>query len=229
MQEACEKSDLELLRNEIPGEYFLTYIPCKDAGMDKKKIYQQLQGMWNKSFFLFTDEGVYTFYWGIDSESQRSIISELKKSGMPVCISEKFSELKSCSQKKEFLKRMDSLDGYKKSGGVMQEKHWYVETIFSYASSMFQDAGLSDYFIERLCQEDSEKNLELYDTLKMYLLCENNISATAAKLHVHRNTLVYRLKQIQNCVGRNINDAKVSKELLSFMIMYDIARKAEKE
>ena len=85
VQEACKKNDLELLRNEIPGEYFLTYIPCRDAGMNKKKIYQQLQGIWNKSFFLFTDEGVYTFYWGIDSENQGIIISELKKSGMPVC------------------------------------------------------------------------------------------------------------------------------------------------
>ena len=44
-------------------------------------------------------------------------------------------------------------------------------------------------------------------------------------LHIHRNTLVYRLKQIKECMEIDINDNGTARELLSFMMMYDIARR----
>lgn len=223
-KEIYKSDNLEILKNEIPGKYFLTYIPCNEKGMIRQKVVQQVQGIWNNSMFDFEKNNLCILFFRVDENNRSFIISELKKLGYNACVSEIFTDLDASLAKREFLKRMDQFGEYHKTDGIMEEKDWYVETVFSYASSMFAEAGINDYFIEQLCKMDSEKNLELYDTLKMYLLCENNISATAAKLHIHRNTLVYRLKQIQNCIGRNINDSNVSKELLSFMIMYDIIR-----
>ena len=60
-------------------------------------------------------------------------------------------------------------------------------------------------------------------TLKTYLLCENNVAIAAKRLHIHRNTLVYRLKQIRECLDVDTNDHDVSRELLAFMMMNDIA------
>lgn len=226
--EKIEMEEMEMLKEEIPGQYFLIFIPCRDEKVNKQRIFQQIQGIWNESFYEFGEDYLCALFFAVDAANREMIVSKVKKIGYPLCASELFIKLSSCSQKREFLKRMDKFDGYHKNAGVMEEKEWYVETVFSYAKSMFAEAGLNDYSIELLCKEDAEKNLELYYTLKMYLMCENNISATAAKLHVHRNTLVYRLKQIQNCIGKDINDSRVSKELLSYMIMYDIVRKTEK-
>lgn len=223
--EEIHKSDnLKLLEQDVVGKYFLAYIPCKSTEMNKQKIFQQIHAIWGNSFYDFHEDSMSVLFWGNDEMSRLSIVAELQKLGYPICVSELFDSLRSCIPKLAFLMRMDVLKGYQKTEGVMEEKKWYVETVFSYAETMFSEAGFQDYFIEQLCKMDEEKNLELYDTLKKYLLCENNISVTASKLHVHRNTLVYRLKQIQNCIDRNINDSNVSKELLSYMIMYDIAR-----
>lgn len=43
-------------------------------------------------------------------------------------------------------------------------------------------------------------------TLQTYLECQGNHSQTAAILFIHRNTLRYRLQQIQKLLGRNLDD-----------------------
>ena len=45
---------------------------------------------------------------------------------------------------------------------------------------------------------------------------------------MNRNTLVYRLKQIRECIEADINDNETARELLAFMMMYDISRQDEK-
>ena len=89
-----------------------------------------------------------------------------------------------------------------------------------YKVRVVKEAGLSDYRLLRLLQEDRENNTELYYTLKVYLLNENNVTMAADSLHIHRNTLVYRLKQIRECIEADINDNETARELLAFMMMY---------
>ena len=72
--------------------------------------------------------------------------------------------------------------------GVKREKDWYLQGIFSYTLPLIEEAGLSDYSILNLIKEDEKNHTELYDTLKMYLLCENNVTMAAEKLlmRVHK-------------------------------------------
>ena len=70
-------------------------------------------------------------------------------------------------------------------------------------------------------REDEEKNTEFYDTLKTYFLCGHNAVETANILHIHRNTLIYRLKKIRELTGMDIEDVKKSEELLALMMMND--------
>ena len=82
-----------------------------------------------------------------------------------------------------------------------------------------------DYSIQRLLEEDEEKHTGLYHTLKVYLICENKITLAAKKLHIHRNTLVYRLKQIEKCLEVDLNDTENSWDLLAFIMMHDMVRR----
>ena len=61
----------------------------------------------------------------------------------------------------------------------------------------------------------------------MYLLCGNNITVAAKMLHIHRNTLVYRLKQIRECLEIDFNDIEISRGILSFILMNDISRQSQ--
>ncbi|MFN8444217.1 MAG: helix-turn-helix domain-containing protein [Caldilineaceae bacterium] len=58
----------------------------------------------------------------------------------------------------------------------------------------------------KLIAYDVEKNAELVDTLEVFFACHGNLSQTATRLHIHRNTLTYRLEQITNIAQLDLED-----------------------
>jgi len=59
----------------------------------------------------------------------------------------------------------------------------------------------------RLLAYDEGKNAELVQTLEAFFECHGNLSQTAARLHIHRNTLTYRLEQISTITQLDLDDA----------------------
>lgn len=60
--------------------------------------------------------------------------------------------------------------------------------------------------IERLRKHDQENNAELLHTLHTYLVNHCKIKETAATLHIHPNTLNYRIKKISELTSINFED-----------------------
>lgn len=58
----------------------------------------------------------------------------------------------------------------------------------------------------RLLQYDETKNAELVQTLEAFFACHGNASQTASRLHIHRNTLTYRLDQIASITQLDLDD-----------------------
>jgi purine catabolism regulator len=58
----------------------------------------------------------------------------------------------------------------------------------------------------KLIAYDAEKNAELVATLEGFFACHGNLSQTAARLHIHRNTLTYRLEQITTITQLDLDD-----------------------
>jgi len=58
----------------------------------------------------------------------------------------------------------------------------------------------------RLLQYDETKNAELVQTLEAFFECHGNASQTASRLHIHRNTLTYRLEQIATITQLDLDD-----------------------
>jgi sugar diacid utilization regulator len=57
-----------------------------------------------------------------------------------------------------------------------------------------------------LLDHDARRKSELVRTLAQYLECGGNYERTAAALFVHRSTLKYRLQQIRDITGSDLND-----------------------
>ena len=53
---------------------------------------------------------------------------------------------------------------------------------------------------------DDGKNAELVDTLEAFFACHGNLSQTASLLHIHRNTLTYRLERISAITQLDLDD-----------------------
>lgn len=60
----------------------------------------------------------------------------------------------------------------------------------------------------RLKEYDRQKNTELVQTCLQFYLQGLNISLTAEKLHIHRNTLFYRLRQIEETAKCSVHDVE---------------------
>lgn len=59
----------------------------------------------------------------------------------------------------------------------------------------------------RLISHDDNKNAELVETLEAFFACHGNLSQTANRLHIHRNTLTYRLERIASITQLDLDDA----------------------
>ena len=61
--------------------------------------------------------------------------------------------------------------------------------------------------VEPLLAHDENHNAELVETLEAFFACHGNLSQTATALHIHRNTLTYRLQRISGITRLDLNDA----------------------
>ncbi|MGB5052292.1 MAG: helix-turn-helix domain-containing protein, partial [Caldilineaceae bacterium] len=60
--------------------------------------------------------------------------------------------------------------------------------------------------IRPLVEHDENRNAELVETLDAFFACHGNLSQTAVRLHIHRNTLTYRLERIATITRLDLND-----------------------
>ena len=66
-------------------------------------------------------------------------------------------------------------------------------------------ANLYQRIYGELLQYDREKGGELVRTLETYIECNYSRTLTAQKLHIHRNSLNYRLQKINELLGRHVD------------------------
>jgi purine catabolism regulator len=71
---------------------------------------------------------------------------------------------------------------------------------------------LVDFYQETLgplINQDSHSNNALIETLGEYFRCNGNLSETARAMHLHRNSLLYRLGRIEEILGRSLEDSEL--------------------
>lgn len=100
---------------------------------------------------------------------------------------------------------------------------YYLEIVASYAAEGLGEVGYTLPELEKLLEIDRKKGTDYYFTLKTHLVLGNNMNLTAAKMHIHRNTLVYRLAKIEEITGVNINDLEVIRRLKAAMTLRYVA------
>jgi sugar diacid utilization regulator len=98
-----------------------------------------------------------------------------------------------------------------------------AEIAFSYLLGETKKANARPVFhhpaLEILGEKSGESAADLYETLRQYLFHERNNNKTAKALKIHRNTLSYRLLQIKELTGIDLdNAAERHFALLSFLL-----------
>lgn len=86
---------------------------------------------------------------------------------------------------------------------------------------------IMDYYkvtVYPLAEYDRMNRTDLLGVLKCYLENNGSIQEVAARLFVHRNTINYRLENIERILGRNLHSFEVRNELMTGLICMDIVK-----
>lgn len=98
---------------------------------------------------------------------------------------------------------------------------WYLyQFAYEYAIELLLDKttwqAVCHPAILQLIQYDNENDSNFLETLHVYLQNERNITKTALELHIHRNTLIYRINRIEDSILGTSLDSQELRESLSF-------------
>lgn len=74
--------------------------------------------------------------------------------------------------------------------------------------------SVSRRYLGPLEDYDAEHDSEYLNTLRVFLLSDGCLLDTAARLHAHRNTVVYRIRRIREILGTGLDDAALKFQLL---------------
>jgi purine catabolism regulator len=71
---------------------------------------------------------------------------------------------------------------------------------------MREDEGAITPSLQRIIDHDREHNTDFVPTVATYLSMRCRLRAAAEQLHIHRNTLQYRLRRIEELAGISFDD-----------------------
>lgn len=101
--------------------------------------------------------------------------------------------------------------------------HFFLDYVLFMMLDKVEDDHLLDEYchpaLHRLAEYDSRKNTELFETLRVYTQTGFSIRRTAQMLFNHRNTISYRIQQIEELCGIDLGDEQLMFNLqISFNI-----------
>ena len=106
-----------------------------------------------------------------------------------------------------------------------QNEFYYkdMKTYFMISRMCDPSAADTDYAPEWVSLElaDEKQGTEYVRTLRTYIECRNTVAA-AARLHIHRNTMNYRLQKIKEITGCDVESGDNLYKLWLSGLMYDI-------
>lgn len=103
---------------------------------------------------------------------------------------------------------------------LYQYEDYAVPAILSYAAKEMDSLNYMHPAIYDLEKYDKENNTEYLATLETYISYMCNTRRTAEKLHIHRNTMLYRINKISELTKCDLDDENICAHLmLSFLMM----------
>ncbi|MCT2537779.1 PucR family transcriptional regulator [Aquibacillus koreensis] len=114
-----------------------------------------------------------------------------------------------------FKEAQDALHNGKLSGQIGFIQRYQTKDVMELLRVIPRD-DLQEFYensLQQLAKAAYDQDGTLLHTLFVYLESHCQISETAKRLYVHRNTVVYRLEKCEELLGRNITDAETTLQI----------------
>ncbi len=102
-------------------------------------------------------------------------------------------------------------------------QHLGIYYLLNQSNNLDEMSSYYNEYLEPVLTYDTQNNATLLVTLHAYLQCNGNVAKTAQKIFVHRNTLLYRLNQIRELTGMDLDDAMTRMHYLTAILVREYA------
>lgn len=226
MQPALLSSAMDEEERETKGEPDYLWLICKGErarGLLKKELESDFHIIQKQE-----DENCERYLLdGIEGKEHREQLIERCKDicnevwfEVKICIGNGFSKL---SQKAENLKVVRQVleigEEENPEADIYLIENYYRKLMVHYMRDEMDEMDSQIKELEIIKEEDKLKNSNLYETLYWYLVSGRNMVQAAAKLKIHRNTLLYRISGINELIHLDERGNMESQRLLMAMQM----------
>lgn len=105
---------------------------------------------------------------------------------------------------------------------------WYKEMGFYNLLLEFEDKEQIEKFIQDILgvilKYDEENHTDFLNTLKVYLWSNRSLLHAAEKLHMHKNTVKYRIQRIEELTGKDFEDSTIRLAFMNAILCKEICR-----
>lgn len=148
-----------------------------------------------------------------------SIVKEYSTCNISIGIGKPYTEIKDLYKSyREASKCIQLIEKVYDGHGI----YAYEEISFYNMIMEFGNRNMTDEFIRNtlgtIIKYDSENNTNYLDTLSCYLWNNNSLLHTAEKLHMHRNSVKYRIRRIEELTGKSLEDASARLEFMNAIL-----------
>lgn len=228
--EIAGSQELALWKERVNADKYLKPDYCilsfmQQSGDDKQKFaLANIQSRLSTStsvYCLLNDGALFVLYCGLKNHSVasvaqiRDVCRYAAQLSIPYGISEAFHELSEIDIYKYQAKRAAALF---QSEGSIDQLHLYTgkkfdDLMFSGINNMPGRCYMHSA-IKRIADTDRQNNSDYLHTLQAYLLALFDSKEACSALHIHRNTLNYRLNRIEEIGGFSLSDPNAVLHLL---------------
>ncbi len=194
--------------------------------LDDQDVDALLRGLNYKLSIVF-EEGYAVLTDGSDDDHWTQISADAENKNILIGISDAFYNV--TNTKKNFTNAQYALHYAVQAGKLSGIVRFDDFKLFHLTSLINDNRALSDYVINRIKeieQYDIKNNSEYLNTLRVYLHYNKNVSDMAEALYIHKNTVLYRIKRLQELFHIDFHDCNQLASLVSSLIIHDSQMKS---
>jgi DNA-binding PucR family transcriptional regulator len=227
---AMVQERLALLNYDLKEEQYLLVIPSRSYRNTSTKldtIMEQLHQILPSSIYVVYENTIAILISrsrkdGIKEQEYSRLLAFLTANNLTAGISNYFYDLKEA--RRFYHQAVKSVElGLKL--GVQTPIHHYSDNYLYHIFEMCEKQEEIRFFIHpgmmKLLEYDLHHGTDFLHTLHEYLESPGQPTQIAKRLHIHKNTLLYRMDKIRSIMGSNI---EAGDDFLSFGLSYKIMR-----
>lgn len=175
-----------------------------------------------KKWFVFFEEGYAVIINGINEKEWELLSAAAEKKEILIGVSDIFSNIKDTKMNFRNAQYALRYAGIRKiNSGIAKFDNFKLSHLISMAKEHLDLSTFALNCIDEIEQYDIKNHSEYLNTLRTFLQSNRDIDEMSKTLFVHKNTVLYRIKRLEELFHINLHDGYQNASLVCSLLIHD--------